>query len=181
MVWKCIISSSVKAGAQEKNENTCQRFPYRGILDMAEEQNAQSLDSAFYQSADTFFSGQAGTALTYDDLTLATLYSEILPRNASLDPELSDGLTLHIPMVSADMDTVTESRMAIGMALNGGLGLIHYNMADKQQLKEVSRVKNHIHGLIQEPITVAPDQSVGEVLERIDAKSYSFSTFPVGQ
>ncbi len=146
---------------------------------MAAEQNAQSLDSAFYQSADTFFSSQAGTALTYDDLTLATLYSEILPRNASLDTELADGLTLHIPMVSADMDTVTESRMAIGMALNGGLGLIHYNMADKQQLKEVSRVKNHIHGLIQEPITVAPDQSVGEVLERIDAKSYSFSTFPV--
>jgi IMP dehydrogenase len=146
---------------------------------MAAEQNAQSLDSAFYQSAHTFFSGQAGTALTYDDLTLATLYSEILPRNASLDTELADGLTLHIPMVSADMDTVTESRMAIGMALNGGLGLIHYNMADKQQLKEVSRVKNHIHGLIQEPITVSPKQTVGEILERIDAKNYSFSTFPV--
>ena len=93
---------------------------------MAAEQNAQSLDSAFYQSADTFFSGQAGTALTYDDLTLATLYSEILPRNASLDTELADGLTLHIPMVSADMDTVTESRMAIGMALNGGLGPVSY-------------------------------------------------------
>ena len=77
-------SSPVKVSAQEKNENTCQRFPYRGILDMAAEQNAQSLDSAFYQSADTFFSGQAGTALTYDDLTLASLYSEILPRISSL-------------------------------------------------------------------------------------------------
>tara|TARA_B100000475_G_scaffold97971_1_gene71158 strand:+ start:1 stop:1326 length:1326 start_codon:yes stop_codon:yes gene_type:complete len=65
------------------------------------------------------------------------------------------------------------------MALNGGLGLIHYNMPEKQQLKEVSRVKNHIHGLIQEPITVSPNQTVGEVLERIDTKRYSFSTFPV--
>ena len=118
-------------------------------------------------------------ALTYDDLTLSTLFSEILPADASLDTELAGGLCLHLPVISADMDTVTESRMATGMALNGGLGLIHYNMTEKQQLKEVSRVKNHIHGLIQEPITVAPEQSVGEVLERIDAKSYSFSTFPV--
>ncbi len=110
---------------------------------MAEEQSAGPLDSAFYQPADTFFPAQAGLALTYDDLTLSTLYSEILPRNASLDTELAGGLRLHLPVISADMDTVTESRMATGMALNGGLGLIHYNMPEKQQLKEVSRVKNH--------------------------------------
>lgn len=146
---------------------------------MAAEQNAQSLDSAFYQTANKFFSNQAGTALTYDDLTLATLYSEVLPINAMLDTELAGGLKLNIPLISADMDTVTESQMAISMALNGGLGLIHYNMPEKQQLKEVSRVKNHIHGLIQEPITVSPNQTVGEVLERIDTKRYSFSTFPV--
>ena len=146
---------------------------------MAADQNAQSLDSAFYQTANKFFSNQAGTALTYDDLTLATLYSEVLPSNAMLDTELAGGLKLNIPLISADMDTVTESQMAISMALNGGLGLIHYNMPEKQQLKEVSRVKNHIHGLIQEPITVSPNQTVGEVLERIDTKRYSFSTFPV--
>jgi IMP dehydrogenase len=146
---------------------------------MAAEQNAQSLDSAFYQTANKFFSNQAGTALTYDDLTLATLYSEVLPSNAMLDTELAGGLKLNIPLISADMDTVTESQMAISMALNGGLGLIHYNMPEKKQLKEVSRVKNHIHGLIQEPITVSPNQTVGEVLERIDTKRYSFSTFPV--
>ena len=146
---------------------------------MAAEQNAQSLDSAFYQTANKFFSNQAGTALTYDDLTLATLYSEVLPSNAMLDTELAGGLKLNIPLISADMDTVTESQMAISMALNGGLGLIHYNMPEKQQLKEASRVKNHIHGLIQEPITVSPNQTVGEVLERIDTKRYSFSTFPV--
>ena len=163
----------------QKKQTTCQKQPDHGKLDMAEEQNAQSLDSAFYQTANTFFSNQAGTALTYDDLTLATLYSEVLPRNALLDTELAGGLKLHIPLISSDMDTVTESQMAISMALNGGLGLIHYNMPEKQQLKEVSRVKNHIHGLIQEPITVSPNQTVGEVLERIDIKRYSFSTFPV--
>ncbi|MED5380975.1 MAG: IMP dehydrogenase [Verrucomicrobiota bacterium] len=146
---------------------------------MAAEQNADSLDSAFYQTAATFFPAQAGVALTYDDLTLSTLYSEILPRNASLDTELAGGLRLHLPVISADMDTVTESRMAIGMALNGGLGLIHYNMQEKQQLKEVSRVKNHVHGLIQEPITVPPDNTVGDVIELIETKRYSFSTFPV--
>ena len=146
---------------------------------MAAEQNASPLDSVFYQPADTFFPAQAGVALTYDDLTLSTLYSEILPKNASLDTELAGGLCLHLPIISADMDTVTESRMATGMALNGGLGLIHYNMTEKQQLKEVSRVKNHVHGLIQEPITVQPDKTVGDVIELIETKRYSFSTFPV--
>jgi IMP dehydrogenase len=77
------------------------------------------------------------------------------------------------------MDTVTESRMAIAMALNGGLGLIHYNMPAKEQVKEVARVKRHIHGLIQDPITVAPELLIGDVLAMIDAKSFSFSTFPV--
>ncbi|MEE2948090.1 MAG: IMP dehydrogenase [Verrucomicrobiota bacterium] len=146
---------------------------------MAAGQNAGTLDSAFFQAADTFFPAQAGVALTYDDLTLSTLYSEILPADASLDTELAGGLCLHLPVISADMDTVTESRMATGMALNGGLGLIHYNMTEKQQLKEVSRVKNHVHGLIQEPITVSPDNTVGDVIDRIETKRYAFSTFPV--
>jgi IMP dehydrogenase len=77
------------------------------------------------------------------------------------------------------MDTVTESRMAIAMALNGGLGLIHYNMPEREQLSEVSRVKNHVHGLIQEPIKVAPEQVIEEVLELIAKKRFAFSTFPV--
>ena len=76
------------------------------------------------------------------------------PRDTQLDTQLAEGLHLNIPVISSDMDTVTESRMAIAMALNGGLGLIHYNMPERQQLSEVSRVKNHVHGLIQEPIKV---------------------------
>jgi IMP dehydrogenase len=88
-------------------------------------------------------------------------------------------LRLNIPVISADMDTVTESRMAIAMALNGGLGLLHYNMPERQQLSEVSRVKNHVHGLIQDPIKVSPDRAIGDVLNMIEAKKFSFSTFPV--
>jgi len=136
-------------------------------------------DSQFYLPADTFFQKHADIGLTYDDVSLATQFSEILPRDTMLDTRLADGLELHLPLISADMDTVTEHRMAIALALNGGLGLIHYNMTEKQQLKEVSRVKNHVHGLIQEPITVTPDLSVGDVLEIIDDRRYTFSTFPV--
>mgnify|MGYP002789596749 CR=1 FL=1 len=137
------------------------------------------IDSAFYQPADAFFQSHRTVALTYDDVTLATLYSEVLPRDTQLDTRLADGLELHIPVVSADMDTVTESRMAIAMALHGGLGLIHYNMTERDQLSEVSRVKNHVHGLIQDPIKVQADQEIGEVLALIEKKKFSFSTFPV--
>jgi IMP dehydrogenase len=77
------------------------------------------------------------------------------------------------------MDTVTEARMAIAMALSGGLGLIHYNMPERQQLSEVSRVKNHVHGLIQDPIRVAPDHRIGEVLAMVEERKFDFSTFPV--
>jgi IMP dehydrogenase len=140
---------------------------------------ADSLDSKFYKAADAFFPAYSSIGLTFDDLTLATLYSEILPRDTQLETDLADGLRLHIPVISSDMDTVTESRMAIAMALNGGLGLIHYNMPERQQLSEVSRVKHHVHGLIQEPIKVAPEQLVGDVLEMIEQKKFSFSTFPV--
>ena len=69
--------------------------------------------------------------------------------------------------------------MAIGMALNGGLGLIHYNMPERQQLSEVTRVKYHVHGLIQEPIKVSPDQFIGDVLALIEERHFSFSTFPI--
>jgi len=146
---------------------------------MAAKLKPHPLDSQFYQPADAFFPGQSGTALTYDDVTLATQYSEVLPRDTQLATALADGLQLNIPVISADMDTVTESRMAIAMALNGALGLIHYNMSETDQLHEVSRVKNHIHGLIQEPIKVSPEELIGEVLEMIEKKRFDFRTFPV--
>ena len=146
---------------------------------MAAARQSDHPDNRFYQSAEEFFPANNKLGLTFDDITLATLYSEILPRDTQLDTSLAEGLHLNIPVISSDMDTVTESRMAIAMALNGGLGLIHYNMPERQQLSEVSRVKNHVHGLIQEPIKVSPDQFIGDVLALIEQKKFGFSTFPV--
>jgi IMP dehydrogenase len=142
-------------------------------------QPTNSHDAEFYLPAGPFFRANLPAALTFDDVTLATLYSDILPKDADTSTALSDTLHLQIPIVSSDMDTVTESRMAIVMALNGGLGLIHYNMPAKDQVKEVARVKRHIHGLIQDPITVSAGQLVGDVLALIEQKTFAFSTFPV--
>jgi IMP dehydrogenase len=138
-----------------------------------------TVDASFYLPADAFFRSNIPTALTFDDVTLATLYSEILPKDADTSTSISDSLSLQIPIISSDMDTVTETRMAIAMALNGGMGLIHYNMTPKDQVKEVARVKRHIHGLIQDPITVLPTHAIGDVLGLIEQKHYGFSTFPV--
>lgn len=138
-----------------------------------------SCDAPFYKPASQFFPAHSDLALTYDDVTLATLFSNVLPKDTNLDTRLHDSLQLHVPIVSADMDTVTESPMAIAMARSGGLGLIHCNMPEKQQLSEVSRVKNNVHGLIQDPIKVTAGQTVGEVLAIIADREFGFSTFPV--
>ena len=94
----------------------------------------------------------------------------VQPISRGVHPHLT-WLQEAIPVVSADMDTVTESRMAIAMALNGGIGLIHYNMPAKEQIKEVARVKRHVHGMIQDPITVQANQLIGDILDlsRIEA------------
>jgi IMP dehydrogenase len=148
------------------------------LSDMAATRNS-SYDDPFYKPADKFFPANNKIGLTFDDITLATLYSEILPRDTQLDTTLAENLRLNIPVISSDMDTVTESRMAIAMALNGSLGLIHYNLPEHEQLSEVSRVKNHVHGLIQDPIKVSPDQFIGDVLALIEQRKFAFGTFPV--
>ena len=141
--------------------------------------SAEAFDADFYQSADAFFAANRPVGLTFDDVSLATRFSDILPKDADPTTALSEQVVLPIPVLSSDMDTVTESRMAIAMALNGGLGLIHYNMPAREQVKEVARVKRHIHGLIQDPITVKPDQYVGDVLDLIESRNFDFRTFPV--
>src|SRR5882757_6065000 len=146
---------------------------------MAANSPSSSFDSLFYKTADAFFRDHASLALTYDDVTLATLYSEVLPRETNLETQLHERLRLRIPVISADMDTVTEAPMAIAMALNGGLGLIHCNLPEREQLSQVSRVKNNVHGLIQEPIKVTADQSIGDVLTLVEERGFSFRTFPV--
>lgn len=138
-----------------------------------------SIDETFFLNADAFFAQNAAFGLTYDDVSLATQYSDILPRQTRLDTSISDKVSLALPIISSDMDTVTESQMAIGMALNGGLGLIHCNMSQKEQQVEVARVKNYIHGLIQEPIKVSPEMHIGDVLKLVADKNFRFRTFPV--
>lgn len=136
-------------------------------------------ENDFYQNADAFFSSQRDTTFTYDDVSLATNFSEILPKDANLETNLSERIALNIPIISSDMDTVTECEMAIAMATCGGMGIIHYNMPYREQVSQVTRVKYHINGLLPNPITVQPDILIGDVLELIDEKGYKFKTFPV--
>jgi IMP dehydrogenase len=146
---------------------------------MAHTTDPNPTDPLFYRDADGFFQANAAIGLTFDDITLATRYSEILPRQTKVDMPLSEWLTLNIPLISADMDTVTEAEMAAAMARNGGLGIIHYNMPEKRQLREVTKVKNDVHGLIQEPIAVSPESHIADVLEMIEVRGFKFHTFPV--
>jgi len=137
------------------------------------------MDNELFLEANEFFSRSLPNGLTFDDVSLVTRYSEVLPGQVKLDTQLCESIKLSLPMVSSDMDTVTESEMAIGMALNGGLGLIHYNMTQRQQVKEVARVKHHVHGLIQDPICFSADHFIGDVLKTIEEKNFQFRTFPI--
>ena len=139
----------------------------------------KSIDSKFYKNSDEFFAANAGTGLTYDDVSLATCFSDVLPRMTSLATTISDKITLSLPIMSADMDTVTESTMAIAMALHGGIGMIHYNMSNATQIAEVSKVKTYIHGMNRHPATITADLTIGDVLAIIENNGYGFSSFPV--
>ncbi|MGH8608523.1 MAG: IMP dehydrogenase [Gammaproteobacteria bacterium] len=119
----------------------------------------------------------SGDALTFDDVLLVPAYSEVLPREARLETRLTRAIRLNIPLVSAAMDTVTEARLAIAIAQQGGIGVIHKNMSPQQQASEVRRVKKFESGVVQDPITVSPNTSIGEVLEL--THSHNISGLPV--
>lgn len=104
-------------------------------------------------------------ALTFDDVLLVPAYSNILPKDVDLSTRLTTKIKLNIPLISAAMDTVTESKLAIAMAQLGGIGVIHKNMSIDDQAHEVSIVKKYESGVIKNPITVTPDTSIAEVLE----------------
>ncbi|MEL7450438.1 MAG: IMP dehydrogenase [Pseudomonadota bacterium] len=112
-------------------------------------------------------------ALTFDDVLLQPAFSQILPRDASLKTRLTRDIALNLPLVSAAMDTVTEARLAITMAQEGGLGIIHKNMTPEAQALEVSRVKKFESGVITDPITVTPDRTIREVINLTRAKNIS--------
>lgn len=119
-----------------------------------------------------------GKGLTFDDVLLVPAYSQVLPREVLTTTKLSRNITLNLPLLSAAMDTVTESGMAIAMARLGGIGFIHKNMSITAQAEEVRKVKNvQISGLITNPLTALPTETIGEVKKRMEEKN--IHTFPV--
>ena len=105
----------------------------------------------------------SNTALTFDDVLLVPDYSEILPKDVDLKTQLTNSLSLNIPLVSAAMDTVTESRMGIALSEQGGIGIIHKNLSNEAQASEVKRVKKYESGIVRDPITIRSDKLVGEL------------------
>jgi len=112
-------------------------------------------------------------ALTFDDVLLLPAHSTVLPRDVSLETQLTREITLKIPLLSAAMDTVTESRLAITLAQEGGIGIIHKNLTPEQQAAEVQQVKKFESGVIKDPITVAPTATIREVIELTRANNIS--------
>lgn len=110
-------------------------------------------------------------ALTFDDVLLQPAYSEVLPGDVTVSTRLTANITLNVPMLSSPMDTVTESDMAIGMAQEGGIGIIHKNMPIEQQALEVDRVKRSEHGVIVDPVTLPPDATVAQAREMMEARN----------
>ena len=116
---------------------------------------------------------------TFDDVSLVTLYADFLPTEADISTHFTRHVKLNIPFVSAAMDTVTESRMAIAMARLGGIGVIHKNLAVEEQAEEVRKVKNYLNGIIRNPVVFHPEQTVEEMLNEKRIHKYSFSGFPI--
>ena len=116
-------------------------------------------------------------ALTFDDVLLLPDYSEVLPKDTDLSTKLTRAIDLKIPVVSAAMDTVTESKMSIALAELGGIGIIHKNMPILEQAKEVNSVKKFESGIVREPITISPDKTVGELIRL--TQEFNISGMPV--
>jgi IMP dehydrogenase len=118
-----------------------------------------------------------GKALTFDDVLLVPAFSQVLPRDTTLATQLSRNIRLNLPLVSAAMDTVTEARLAIALAQEGGIGIVHKNLTPKQQAAEVARVKRYESGVLRDPITVTPNTPVRAVMEL--SRQHGVSGFPV--
>src|SRR5699024_5380723 len=116
-------------------------------------------------------------ALTFDDVLLLPAHSNVLPKDASLKTRLTRDIELNIPLISAAMDTVTEHRLAITMAQEGGIGILHKSMPAEDQARQVRAVKKFESGVVKDPITIGPNATVRELMELID--THSFSGVPV--
>ena len=119
------------------------------------------------EPAKTSISADLRTALTFDDILLVPRHSTVLPAQVDVTTRLTRNIKLNVPLLSAAMDTVTESEMAIAMAQQGGLGVIHKNLSVEEQASEVDRVKRSESGMIVDPITLSPRHRIHEALERL--------------
>ena len=115
--------------------------------------------------------------ITFDDVLLLPARSAVLPADADTTTRLTNSVSLNIPLISAPMDTVTESRLAIGLAQEGGIGIIHKNLSEESQAREVAKVKRSAHGIISDPVTLHPDDTVGTAVQLM--RKYNVSGFPV--
>jgi IMP dehydrogenase len=133
------------------------------------------------RKCDRFFVLQSrlGIVVTYEEVRLKTMYSEVEPNSANVESRFSRRVPLKIPIVSAAMDTVTESRLAIALAKAGGLGVIHKNLSPDDQREEVRRVKFHLSGRIAKPISVQQGMTLAEIERMRTERDFSFYTFPV--
>lgn len=116
-------------------------------------------------------------ALTFDDVLLVPAHSDILPRDVSLASQLTRNIRINMPVLSAAMDTVTEARMAIALAQEGGIGIVHKNLTPRQQAAEVARVKRYEAGVVKEPVTITPQMTVRDVLNL--TRQHKISGLPV--
>jgi IMP dehydrogenase len=116
-------------------------------------------------------------ALTFDDVLLLPAHSTVLPKQVELKTRLTRSIALNIPLLSSAMDTVTESRLAIALASDGGIGIVHKNMSIEKQANEVRKVKKYESGVVRDPITVTPDTSIGKVMEL--TRTHNISGVPV--
>ena len=131
------------------------------------------------QFIDGFMSQFRYEGLTFDDISLLTQYADFLPADTDITTNFSRNIKLNIPFVSAAMDTVTESGMAIAMAKLGGIGVIHKNLDAAAQADEVRKVKQYLNGFIRKPVLFHENLSVREMLREKEEKQYSFSGFPI--
>jgi len=128
---------------------------------------------------DSFVQQFAHEGLTFDDVSLVTRYADFLPADTDIRSRLTTRIDVNIPFVSAAMDTVTESDMAIEMAMLGGIGVIHKNLAAEEQARQVGTVKHHLHGLIVDPVVFHTTDTVETVLTEKDENGFTFSGFPI--
>jgi len=128
---------------------------------------------------DAFMAQFPHEGLTFDDVSLITRYADFLPEDANISSRLTARINVNMPFASAAMDTVTEAKMAVEMALLGGMGIIHKNLPVEEQVRQVGTVKHHLHGLIRDPIVFRTTDSVETIEDRKREKGYNFSGFPI--